>query len=122
MANIVANLGAGEWDWDVLANEWDPGKLKVWGMDGDRFKEWRVDAAAMGEMNSAVDEDEAFGKLSQADRARFQQMTFLVSDAQAEIVKRAVEKASGQGAYDLKENQNPNGNAIARICEEFLSG
>ncbi len=121
-ANIAANLGAGEWDWDVLANAWDPGKLRSWGMDEDRFQEWRVDAGAMGEMIAAVNEEAAFGQLSQADRARFQQMTFLVSDAQADTVRRAMEKANTKGAYNQAENQNPNGNAIARICEEFLGG
>ena len=30
---IKDNLGFGEWDWDILANEWDIQKLDDWGMD-----------------------------------------------------------------------------------------
>jgi hypothetical protein len=30
---IKDNLGFGEWDWDMLANEWEPVDLKDWGLD-----------------------------------------------------------------------------------------
>jgi DNA modification methylase len=30
---VKDNLGFGEWDWDILANEWDIQKLDDWGMD-----------------------------------------------------------------------------------------
>jgi hypothetical protein len=30
---IKDNLGFGSWDWDVLANEWEPELLSEWGMD-----------------------------------------------------------------------------------------
>ena len=30
---VKDNVGFGEWDWDVLANEWEPDSLKDWGMD-----------------------------------------------------------------------------------------
>ena len=30
---IKDNLGYGEWDWEMLANEWDTEKLEEWGMD-----------------------------------------------------------------------------------------
>jgi len=30
---IKDNLGYGEWDWDMIANDWDGQKLKDWGMD-----------------------------------------------------------------------------------------
>ena len=30
---IKDNVGFGEWDWDILANEWDAVLLKDWGMD-----------------------------------------------------------------------------------------
>lgn len=30
---IKDNVGFGEWDWDVLANEWDTNALEEWGMD-----------------------------------------------------------------------------------------
>ena len=30
---IKDNVGFGEWDWDILANEWENKELKDWGMD-----------------------------------------------------------------------------------------
>lgn len=30
---IKDNSGFGEWDWDILANEWDQNKLNDWGLD-----------------------------------------------------------------------------------------
>lgn len=30
---IKDNLGYGEWDWEVLANEWEEEKLEEWGLD-----------------------------------------------------------------------------------------
>jgi len=30
---IKDNVGFGEWDWDILANEWDVGELAEWGLD-----------------------------------------------------------------------------------------
>jgi hypothetical protein len=30
---VKDNVGFGEWDWDLLANEWDTDKLTEWGLD-----------------------------------------------------------------------------------------
>ena len=30
---VKDNVGFGEWDWDILANQWDNVQLKDWGMD-----------------------------------------------------------------------------------------
>jgi DNA modification methylase len=30
---VKDNVGFGEWDWDMLANEWDTDKLNEWGLD-----------------------------------------------------------------------------------------
>ena len=30
---IEDNVGFGEWDWDMLANEWDASELEEWGLD-----------------------------------------------------------------------------------------
>jgi hypothetical protein len=31
--NIRLNANTGQWDWDALANDWDPGDLNQWGLD-----------------------------------------------------------------------------------------
>ena len=34
---VKDNVGFGEWDWDILANEWDAVQLEDWGLDGFPF-------------------------------------------------------------------------------------
>jgi ParB-like chromosome segregation protein Spo0J len=36
---VKDNVGFGEWDWDILANEWDTDKLTDWGLDIPIFKD-----------------------------------------------------------------------------------
>jgi hypothetical protein len=35
---IKDNVGFGEWEWDMLANEWDAMELTDWGLDGFPFE------------------------------------------------------------------------------------
>ena len=48
-ANIAANLGAGEWDWDALSG-WDAGDLQAWGFDAELTQELRTDLAALDKL------------------------------------------------------------------------
>jgi ParB-like chromosome segregation protein Spo0J len=36
---IKDNVSGGEWDWDVLANEWDADQLTEWGLDVPIFEQ-----------------------------------------------------------------------------------
>ena len=49
---IKDNVGFGEWDWDILANEWDAEKLDDWGLDIPNFN--NVDYS---EKNEEIDID-----------------------------------------------------------------
>jgi len=62
----------------------------------------------------------AMGGLPENDRAPIQQMTFTLHDEQAEMVKRAMEKAKSMGDFVDTGNENSNGNALARVAEMFL--
>lgn len=57
--------------------------------------------------------------LPDGDRDGFQQMTFILSDAQAETVKEAIKKSKAFGCFQDTGNENSNGNALERICESF---
>lgn len=35
---VKDNVGFGEWDWNMLANEWDADKLSEWGLDVPEMK------------------------------------------------------------------------------------
>jgi len=37
---ITDNVGFGEWDWDVLANEWDEDQLGDWGLEIPNFEDY----------------------------------------------------------------------------------
>jgi hypothetical protein len=63
---------------------------------------------------------EALGGLPSGDKEPFQQMTFTLHDEQADVVRDAIVAANRMGDYESK-NENRNGNAIARICETFLT-
>lgn len=67
-----------------------------------------------------ADFSDAFDKLPTEDRAPFQQMTFTVTDAQADLIRDALKQAP---AIDPDEtgNENSNGNALAHICEMFTN-
>jgi DNA modification methylase len=41
---IKDNAGFGEWDWDMLANEWNVEELEQWGIDVPAFSETEVEA------------------------------------------------------------------------------
>jgi ParB-like chromosome segregation protein Spo0J len=54
------NVGFGEWDWDVLANEWDGKKLEEWGLDGFPFEDEEKD------IPDNIDTDNIFATIASA--------------------------------------------------------
>lgn len=103
-----------EWDAEVLASFADDG------IDLSQF--WFEDE--LERLLETPDADEwadAFGDLPDGDKSPFQQMTFTVSDDQAEQVNAALDAAKSMGAFTDTGNENSNGNALARICETFLT-
>jgi hypothetical protein len=84
---IKDNLAFGEWDWDMLANEWEPEELDDWGL-----QVWKPEDAELDEMP----------ELPTGDREPYQQMTFQVHDDQAETIKQAISLARGALTRDEK--------------------
>jgi DNA modification methylase len=41
---IKDNVGFGEWEWDILANEWEQTELEGWGLDGFPFEDEVLEA------------------------------------------------------------------------------
>lgn len=119
---ILLHTATGGWDWNKTSG-WQVGELKEWGLvNQENVKGWNMDALNVSELLVAeVEEAEAFGKLPDEDRAPFQQMTFTLHDEQVEIIKEAMTMAKSVGAFVDSPNENSNGNALARICEFYLS-
>ena len=49
---VKDNVGFGEWDWDMLANEWDTEKLTDWGLDLPVFMD---DETELKDLSSTID-------------------------------------------------------------------
>lgn len=106
---IKDNVGFGEWDYDLLANDWDSEKLAEWGMDLPEFESLK----------------EEYGEdfvLKDGDKAPFQQMTFTLADEQAEQIKNAIADIKQTEEYKYAEtmgNENSNGNALYLIIMQW---
>jgi hypothetical protein len=106
---VKDNVGFGEWDWDILANEWDTEKLQDWGLDLPIYFN---------------DSDELGTKfnLPEGDKEPFQQMTFTLADEQAEQIKNAITDIKQTEEYKYCEtlgNENTNGNALYLIIMQW---
>jgi ParB family transcriptional regulator, chromosome partitioning protein len=109
-ANRAAELDL-SWDVEVLA-----------GLDAaDLEGLWTAQELELLTVPGADAWGDSLGALPDGDRAPFQQMTFTLSDEQAEQVKRALTEAQHAGPFVDTGNENSNGNALARICETYLT-
>ena len=50
---VKDNVGFGEWDWDMLANEWDVDKLDEWGLDVPKIMDSSEDD--LKDLSSTID-------------------------------------------------------------------
>ena len=103
--NIRLNKNSGEWDYDALANNFDVGELTEWGFTDENLFPF----------------DQDYGtefSLPDGDKEPFQQMTFTLSDEQAEVVENTIKKAK-QNDFGNTGNENSNGNALWWICNSY---
>jgi hypothetical protein len=106
---VKDNVGFGEWDWDILANEWDTDKLQDWGLSLPVY------------FNDSDELGTDFN-LPEGDKAPFQQMTFTLADEQAEQIKNAIADIKQTEEYKYCEtlgNENTNGNALYLIIMQW---
>lgn len=100
--------------------EWDTSVLGEFQTDGLLDGMWSAEELeALLAVPEGGDWGDSIGALPDGDRSPFQQMTFTLSDEQAEEVKAAIERASDAGPFVDTGNDNGNGNALARICEAY---
>jgi hypothetical protein len=102
-----------DWDVEQIAADLEAG-VDLAGLWSDGELASLISAQAGGDWADAM------AGLPGEDRAPFQQMTFTVSDDQAEIVKAALSKAQHIAPFVDTGNENSNGNALARICEAYV--
>jgi len=108
---ISDNIGFGDWDWDIIANEWDSELLLDWGLDIPNI--------------DGVELSEEYGEdftLKDGDKAPFQQITFTLADEQANTIQDAIKDIKATDEYKYVEtfdNENSNGNAIYLIVRQW---
>lgn len=118
---IKDNTAYGEWDIDVLANEFDTeGLLDI---DPELLPQSARDAlaAANGEDVNPDDLDDGFS-LPSGDKQPIQQMTFTLSDMQADALKLAIAEIKDDNPDLVKfmnGNKNTNGNALSIILRQW---
>jgi ParB family transcriptional regulator, chromosome partitioning protein len=115
LADNKLALNAG-WDDELLRIELDAlqelgADIDLTGFDLDEIEALSIDCEPLDEMPVLRD----------GDREPYQQMAFMLHDEQAEQVDRAIAVAKKMGPFTDDLNQNSNGNALARICEIFLT-
>lgn len=106
---IKDNVGFGEWDWDLLANEWEAYDLEAWGLDV-----WVPEIDPEGLTDGF--------ELAEGDKPPFQSLTFTLSDAQAEYLKQRLAEVKQDPAFkdmDAAENDNSNGNALSLLAQQW---
>lgn len=103
---VISNRHSGEWDMDILANEFE-----------DILKDLNIDLG--------VTTLEGFGEnfeLKDGDKTPFQQITFTLSDEQANEIREAITKVKQTDDYKYCEtfgNENTNGNALYLIISQW---
>lgn len=106
---IKDNVSSGQWDWDILGNEWDSQNLDTWGLDT-----WL-------NMDDLETKDDFM--LESGEKQPYQQMSFKLADNQALIIKEAINKVKKLDDYKNVENygnNNANGNALFYIINKWV--
>lgn len=107
---IKDNLGYGEWDWDIIANEWQSAKLNEWGLDVPEF--------------ANVDDFGTDFELADGHKEPFQQQTYTLADEQATVIKNAITDIKKTEEFKYIEtygNENSNGNALYLLVTQWIS-
>ena len=107
--NIRLNKSGGDFDMDILANEFDMEELKEWG-----FKDI--------EFGLNIDKLDDTFSLDDSDKKPFQQITFTLADKQAELIRNKIKDIKETEEYNYIEtfgNENSNGNALYLIVSQW---
>ena len=113
MAYVIADNKLAEksdWNEDVLACELAALSGAGYNLNILGFDESELAAIIVAEVD--------YPDLADGDKEPFQQMTFTLHDDQVEAVLEAISAAKQVGDFD-SDNENSNGNSLARICEAY---
>jgi len=107
---IKDNSSFGEWDWDILGNEWDENDLVEWGLDIP--EEWALNPDDLSDDFSLAD----------GDRDPFESLTFKLADEQAIKVRDVIDEIKSMKEINEIEtfgNDNKTGNALYLLVSKW---
>ena len=131
---ITDNVGFGEWDWDILANEWDQDELIDWGLDLPVMD--IVDAGTADEddyeaPDGGLETDIVLGDLFEigqhrllcGDSTNLNDVEKLLNNENADLLftdpPYNVSFNGRSGKFDVIENDNLDTNTFDKFIEEF---
>jgi ParB-like chromosome segregation protein Spo0J len=95
---VKDNVSGGEWDWDILANEWNGELLADWGLEFPIY-------------------DEPDISLNDGEKDAVTKMTFEVADEDVEVVNQALSAAKTKGDRNMSS-----GEALVLIMRDYSVG
>lgn len=104
---IKDNVSFGEWDWDVLANDWDDSELNDWGLDVWKKAE-EIDLSILNEDDLSSDLSDMTKNIKKAIQIEFEMEHY---EAAQELVKWWREQGLYIGGFlmeKLKEEKEKN--------------
>jgi hypothetical protein len=106
---IKDNVGFGDWEWDILGNEWNSVQLSEWGLD-------------VWQNEDDIETTDEFS-LPDGDKSNLEQITYTLSSEQSNVIKEAVKDIKQTEEYKYVEtfgNENSNGNAIYLLIQQWV--
>lgn len=118
---IKDNVSGGEWDWDLLANEWDAEELDAWGLDTP--DDWGEDKEVEEDEAPEVSDEPAVSELGEiyqlgrhrvmcGDSTDFDQVTTLMAGIVADIA--VTDPPYG---INIVQNKSVGGGKLAKVTE-----
>jgi ParB-like chromosome segregation protein Spo0J len=104
---VRSNKNTGEWDYDILANTYEIQELIEYG-----FSEEELQVNDTEYMQDEYSEDFT---LKDGEKQNIQQLTFILCDEQAELIKNKIKEFKKTDKFKFIEtfgNENTNGNAL----------
>lgn len=105
---VKDNVGFGDWEIDILQEDYSIDELTDWGLDID--------------VNQISDEYGEEFTLKDGDKEPFTQQSYTLADEQAAVIKEAISQAKQLEEYKYIEtfgNENSNGNALYLIIKQW---
>ena len=131
---IKDNVGFGEWEWDMLANEWEQTELEDWGLDGFPFEDKVLEAEEDNfELPDEIKTDIVLGDLFEIGEHRLlcgdstdsDQVAKLMNGQKADMVftdppyNAAFNGRSGK--FDVIENDDLSKDDFLTFINEFIN-